>query len=213
MDNTAQPIIIETENNRFNHPGFFRNFSNNIPKLIFLGLGLIVAFEIFVGIKTLTQPIPKAPERIKVLPVSTGQMILITDKTSYRVGDVVPVSVKITTGGNLSSGVDLILHYDPSLFTVNKDSLVKGSIFPEYPIADVDPKTGTISLSGISTVTGVGFNGVGIFATINMTAKAPGQSKVTVDYTPNQTNESNITESSSAKDLLDKVGELDITVI
>ncbi|MCR4305817.1 MAG: cohesin domain-containing protein, partial [Candidatus Daviesbacteria bacterium] len=95
------------------------------------------------------------------------------------------LNVQLKTGGAATEGVDAIIAYDPSRLTA--DSLKKGTLFPDYPISNIDSASGKIAISAIASV-GAPFTGSGVFASINFTvpSTAPtGTTQVNLDFDPN----------------------------
>ncbi|MBI4038164.1 hypothetical protein HY387_00720 [Candidatus Daviesbacteria bacterium] len=181
------------------------------PKLIFLILGVVLIIEIFMAIQTFRQPPPPAPA--KIAPLSGGKIVLISPRKEYQVGEVVPVSVRVVTGGHSTSGTDVIVKFDPQkLEATGSANLTKGFIYPEYPLVSVDGKIGQVGISGIISVGKSSFNGIGILATVNFKAKTAGNTKVSVEFKKGATDDSNIVEVGTSKDILEEVFDLELTV-
>lgn len=180
------------------------------PKIIFGLIGVILAVEAIYAFKTFTKPLPPPPPKIQ--PISGGKIVLLSPKKEYKVGETVPVAVRVVTGGHQSGGTDVTLKYDPKILeATGAANLKKGLIYPEYPLLSVDGKTGDVRISGISG-TGASFNGIGVLATINFKAKAFGKSSVTIDFTYGATDDSNIVDSSSSQDILEEVFNLEVEI-
>ena len=75
----------------------------------------------------------------------------------------------------------------------------------------MDP-TGKITVAGITQAQG-GVLANGLFGTVVFQAKAAGQAKISLDYTPGSTIDSNVTESETVEDVLDKVENLEINIL
>src|SRR5947208_953561 len=80
------------------------------PKLIFVVLGVVILVEGFFVVKNLRQAAPPPPQKIS--PVEDGKITLVARKKVYKVGEVVPVAVRVSTGGHPVDGVDVILKYN-----------------------------------------------------------------------------------------------------
>lgn len=203
--NPAQPIIIETQNQKSSG-----SLVKILPKLLFLIIALVIVFEIYLGVKSLNAPKPK---RVAIQPMTDGKITLTTPKSEYRVGERIPLSIRVFTGGNYVSGVDLVLKYDNKLIQASGSGIVASTgMFDEYPLKQVDDKLGSIQLSGIVNSKSKGFNGGGVFANINLVARSKGSAKFTVDFKPGLTNESNIVDSRTGQDILSKVYDKVVTI-
>lgn len=191
---------------------FTQRFS---ARTIFIILGLIVLFEILVGLKVLStssstnlnpisSPTPAAPlSRIDVLSA----------KKEYKVGEVISISIVIDTAGKKTDGTDLILQFDPKVLEATAGAIKRGIVYGEYPVAEVDFKNGIIKISGVSKIGQDGFSGKGNLADLNLIARGAGKTILKVDYTAGRTTDSNVVEAKSAKDTLGQVNNLDLTII
>ncbi len=120
------------------------------------------------------------------------------------------LNVQLKTGGAPAEGVDAIIAYDSTRLTA--DSLRKGTLFPDYPIANIDSSTGRIAISAMAAI-GTPFTGSGVFASINFTvpSTAPtGTTQVNLDFDPNnksKTTDSNVSgvQDGMVVDMLDSV--------
>ncbi len=185
-----------------------------ILKIIFIVFAAVIAFELLMGAKTLFTPIKvvkKTPVAV-VVSVSEGSIDLTAEKSAYKIGEIVPVLIKVSTGNHLISGVDLVLKYDPSMLEASGSSLMKGSVFDEYPQINIDSKNGILRSSGLISPAKSGFRGSGDFGKINFSAKAPGVAIISLEFTPNATNESNMVELETIKNILGKVGNVKINI-
>lgn len=119
------------------------------------------------------------------------------------------VDINLNTGGQNTDGTDAIIKFNPSQITVS--SITPGSIYPDYPTANPDNTKGTISISGLSSVS-TPYNGSGKFATLNLTinsnASAGSTAQLTFDFDPNnksKTTDSNVVQTATVVDILDSV--------
>lgn len=119
------------------------------------------------------------------------------------------VDINLNTAGQNTDGTDAIIKFNPSQITVS--SVTPGSIYPDYPTANPDNSKGTISISGLSSVS-TPYNGSGKFATINLAvnsnASAGSQLQLTFDFDPNnksKTTDSNVVQTATVVDILDSV--------
>ncbi|MBI2601144.1 hypothetical protein HYW42_04265 [Candidatus Daviesbacteria bacterium] len=180
------------------------------PFGVYAVLGLVLLVEIVLGIQQLIKPPPSLqPSQ----PISGGKIALVSSAKEYKLGDEVTVSVKVSTSGNPTYGVDLVVIYDPKVLEATSSSFFeKGTIYSEYPLASLDTQNGVIKVSGIASGNQKGFNGSGTLASLKFKAKSAGNTTLKVDYKKDATNESNIIESTEAKDILDKTYDLKLTV-
>lgn len=185
--------------------------------LIVLAVLLVVAELVWAGY-TLTRPVIKTtPEEIQLnskeeKPISDKSATLVLNgPTSVNTNETFKVEVELTTDA-FTIGTDLILKYDPKVLEIvalDKTASTVGKIYKDYPANSFDAN-GTIAVSGVST--DKGFIGKGIFASLNFKAKSKGATKITIDFKPNVTIDSNVTESSTGSDILKSVNSLDLTI-
>lgn len=181
------------------------------PKIIFGLIGIILVVETIYAFRTFSKPLPPPPPKIQ--PISGGKIVLVSPKKEYKVGETIPVAVRVVTGGHQSDGTDANLRFDTKILEASSPAnLKKGTIYPEYPLLSVDPKAGLIRISGISAVGKTPFNGIGVLATVNFKAKTAGVSKITLDFKLGATDDSNIVDSSSSQDILEEVFNLELTI-
>lgn len=180
------------------------------PKALFVVLGVVIAAEVIFAIRTLTQPTPAPLPRAKEVSI-VASISLASNKTNYSVGDSVPIIIKVDTGGHKTAGSDVILHFDPkALEASGAASFVKGVIYKDYPHLEVSSK-GRVAVSGIGPAD-ANFSGAGVLSTVNLKAKAKGVTKVTVEFTPPSSTDSNILDSESSQDILEKVEDLNLII-
>ncbi len=185
-------------------------------KLIFTIVGLILIAELIWGGWSLTRKFTKTPAQITTQQTQAKSTIsLKSSKNSFKIGENIPVTIELFSG-KVTDGADIILTYDPKKLQIipasTKVPVAVGNLYNDYPINKVDESTGYIFVSGItSQANGVMANGV--FGTISFKAKAAGSTKISVNFTPNSTVDSNIIENKSAKDLLIGVKNLEVNII
>lgn len=189
----------------------FKKFFSG-PKIIFAILGIIILAEVVYAVRALSTPVsPPAPVKKVTTVVSSGKISLNTPKKIYAVGEVIPVSVTIDSGGHSLNGADLIVHFDPKVLEASTGALIAGSIFDEYPLLSVDAKKGLLSVSGVDSLR-PGFKGIGKFIFVNFRAKAKGAAFLTIDFTKGSTSDSNLVDKGTSKDILEKVDNLDVNI-
>lgn len=182
----------------------------NILKAIFFILGTVIVVELFFALKTFLTPVDK-PQPEKIFPISFGQLILVSDKNNYQVSDEIIIKVEVSTGGKTTDGLDLSLYFDPQLLEIKSDFFQKGSIYSEYSQVETDPNGGLIRVSA-TALPEAGFSGVGEFASFKFKAKKDGVVVFNIDFQKGRTTDSNIIESGTSKDILEKVSDLEISI-
>lgn len=183
-----------------------------LPGIIYIVLGILLVGAIIWAARILMAPIPKNPIP-PLQPVQGASLVLQSNKATFQEGEIVPVQIKLSTGGRSINGADVVLEYDPKMLEASPSAFFqKGTIFSDYPSAQVDSTKGIIKISGISSASAEGFTGIGFFGTVNLETKQTGETSVKVQYTSGATTDSNVVESSTAKDVLDKVYNLDLNI-
>lgn len=207
MINNNPQVITTGEKNKPNKKWF------QTWRIIYPILGIVVIVELIWGLKTLLTPLPKSPAQVqKVSPISGAQIFLLSSKTTYKIGDQIPVTVKISTGGHTTSGTDLILTFDPKVLEVSPTAFNRGKIYNDYPLVSSDSKAGIVRISGVVSTAKGAFGGIGELGVINFKAKASGETALTVDFKRGQTNDSNVISIKTNEDILEKVSNLSILI-
>lgn len=198
-----------------------QNITQKLPvkKIVFLVLIIAIVIEVVWALWTILKPTPSAittPPAVTQESVSKETMItLLSSNAQPKVGEKIVVSLDITAD-KLTDGADLIINYDPKLLSVDLSSskfpVLPGTIYSDYPVNEVDDKLGVIKVSGISSKKG-GVNPSGIFGTIVFSTKIAGQTKLSFDFTPGSTSDTNIVEAGSGSDVLQKVNNLQINIL
>lgn len=182
-----------------------------VPKIIFALLGLVLAAEIVFVVKTFSKPTPGPLPKAKEVS-TTAAITLAVNKREVKVGEKVAVKVIVDTGGRKIAGADAVLLFDSKVLEATSGAIVKGSALKDYPFAGIDAKGGIATVSGISALDGNGISGSFILATINFKAKTAGKTVVNVSFTPESTTDSNLVESGTNSDVLEKVEHLSLTI-
>lgn len=181
-------------------------------KIVFAILGAILLIEIIYAVRFLTSPVTTPPPAGKAgTQSSVGKISLTSPKTNYKVMESIPVSVMIDTAGHIVDGVDLIVRFDPKILEATATGLIKGKILDEYPLVSLDAKQGLISISGISSLK-TGFAGTGQFAALNLKARVPGVTSLTIDFKEGSTTDSNLVETSTSQDILQQIDNLELNI-
>ncbi len=181
-------------------------------KIIFGILGLIVIAEILWVGKMIyyAQNTNTAPPPALIKSAST-EITLTSSKNEIKVGEEFNVDINILSSAT-TDGVDLIISFDPALLSITDTvkPVTTGTIYVDYPFNAME--NGKITVSGISSATS-GIIPNGLFGSIAFQAKAVGLAKIAVDFTPNNTKDSNIIESETGQDILEKVTNLELNIL
>lgn len=211
----ATPIIFEN-GNAFNPtaPANQSKLRKWLPRILYVVLGAIILTQVYWGYKTLTAPVPGSNV---VTPLSGGKLYLISSQTDYKTGDTIPVTIRVNTGGWTTDGTDILLKYNKDILEIEGNSptaFKRGSIYQEYPVINIDSQAGTVQISGIATATSEkkGFNGIDVFGILNFKAKQSGNAKIEIEFQKDNTEDSNIIETSSSRDILEEVTNLELKI-
>ena len=186
---------------------------------IFIILGVVILGELIWAGKALLKPnalVHSPAPAVSVPEVKEPTVIKLTSKVrQVKVGDKVAVLVNITSPKN-TQGADIIIKFDPKILRAEtigetKEPVVLSGMYSEYPVNKLDLITGKITVSGISSATG-GVLTNGLFGTVTFIAKAAGVSKISLDFTPGSTTDSNIIQSGDGRDALDSVENLEVNI-
>jgi len=152
----------------------------------------------------------------KIKPFAAGEVAALAldpSSGSYEIDANFDVNIILNTGGEAVDDVDIFhLHYDPFVLEVidadgNQSGvqIQKGSIFSTYTGNSVNTANGEISISGLD-LGGQGYNGTGIFATINFRPIASADpTNVTFDFTLGSGIDCNVVQHGTALDILASV--------
>lgn len=185
---------------------------------IFIVLGVVVLLEVLWALRILIRPTPPppSPTTAPVVKLKPTTITLEASKNDIRVGEKITVSVNISSDKK-TDGTDLLITYDPKLLSVEKigqtgQPVIVGTIYNDYPLNGLDAKAGRITVSGITDTSG-GVLTDGLFGSVVFVAKNPGPAKISLEFSPGSTADSNVTESGSGKDVLEKVEGLEINIL
>lgn len=188
------------------------NIPHYLPRMIIFILALGVLVQLGLSIKTLMAPLPVS-KAVKVAPIREGTLLLLSQKDQYKVGETIPVLVRVDSGGHSVDGVDAVIRYDNKLLLASSSAIIRGTAFSDFPQAVVDQKNGLIKISGVSGVSGTAFSGIDELATVNFKAVAPGTAAAVLDFTKaGDTSDSNIIEAGTPDDVLGKVVNLKVNI-
>lgn len=187
------------------------NWKRKLLILIFVILGAVILIEILWAGRILLTPVSKTGEKFP--EVGGGRITLLAPQKDYKLNENIKVTIGLSTGDSVTDGADVVIKYDPKVLEATAGAFEKGTIYPEYPNIQIDPKEGMIQLSGISsTKIGSTFGGVGVFGRLSFKAKSAGAATLSVEFAPGATNDSNIIESKSGKDVLESVSNLNLNI-
>jgi hypothetical protein len=190
------------------------NWRKKMPYFLLGILALIVLSEVIWGFKLFsTSPDPSTDQSSPIIESVIPQLIASTQKKSFKIGEVIPVQIKVVTAGKPTDSVDVIVKYDPSILEASSSGFFElGRIYPEYPVADIDRKQGLVQLSATTPVGQNGFSGIGTLVTFNFKAKVSGQTEVSLAFQKNSTYESNLVLSNTNQDILANVINTDFNI-
>lgn len=216
MDTAANPLIYKVQTEIPNSGNKIQQaFKKRIGFFIFGILILIIVVELALGVRAVMRGNSQNSviASSNILPLSDGKILLLPSKKEFRVGEIVPISVKVVTGGQNTDSTDLVLKYDPQVLEASGSSFIRlGKIYKDYPVADYDRTQGLVKISGTTPPDGSGFSGIGNLATLYFTARKAGPATVTIDYENGSTADSNIVLASSTHDILSEVMDADIMI-
>ena len=190
----------------------------NLPKIpiltrrnIFIVLGVVILAEIIWAAWMISKPakppqVIKPPDAITMAQPTT--VSLTAAKSSISVGERLTVSINISSSKR-TDGADLIITYDPNLLSAQP--VIAGTIYSDYPLNSLDQALGRITVSGI-TDDPSGVLADGLFGSLVFVGKAPGIAKVSLQFSPGSTSDSNVTETGTGRDVLEKVEDLELII-
>lgn len=208
MDNN-NPQVYTTGQGKISNKPWFKTW-----RIIYPILALVVLVELVWGAKQLLAPLPQPPkkETQKLVLTKGARIQLVSSKIEAKTGELIPVTVKISTGGYTIIGTDLVMRFDPSVLEASANSFVRGNIYNEFPQINIDSKNGVIRISGIAANITGGFNGGGNLGVINFKAKKTGTAKLIIDFKKGVTSDSNMIRAQASEDILASVSNLSLTI-
>lgn len=114
-----------------------------------------------------------------------------SDFTDWAVGDQQEIIVSVDSQGNNLAGVDLVLTYDPAVFTFNSASWK--DLFPNQQGFSNDTTNGIVTISGVSDQSNP-FNGSGEMVGFFFEGAAIGSGSFDFDWTLGSTTDTNIVD-------------------
>lgn len=192
----------------------------NTPKLltrrnIFIALGVVIVLEIIWAGLTIFRPTPSSTPQIPAVKPKTTTISLETPKKEVKKGEKFTVNIRISSEKQ-ADGADLIITYDPKMILLETtpagQPVIVSTLFSDYPSNVLDTNLGRVTVSGITSQSG-GVKADGLFGSLTFVAKTSGTSSISLEFSPNQTTDSNVIESGTGQDVLEKVNNLELTII
>lgn len=209
MEHAVKPLIYISKDEGLKvEPRSF--FKGNFPKILFLILGAVIIGEIVWGVRSIL--LSSGQKLPTVAQMSEGRIILDAPKANYQVGETIPLTIRVATGGKSTDATDLVLKFDPQLLESSSQNIKLGKIYQEFAVAEVDQDSGEVKISGITSPGGKGFTGIGELATVDFKALRSGKSVISVDFQKDTTFDSNIVESGTVRDILSQVFNKEVFV-
>ena len=162
--------------------------------LLIFGLELIFLAVYFKKIER-TKDQPLGRQDLLLTQKESSSFFLSPDSGEFSLNEEFTVLIMLSTGQKPIIGADAILKYDPQKLAVLE--ILPGDIFGVYPqekIAD-----GKILISGILQ-SKEGFSGQGVLAKTKLRGKMSGETRLSFEFTPGRTDDSNLT--AAGKDTL-----------
>lgn len=185
-------------------------------KVVFIVVGLILLAELLWAGWTINKNNSSGKLSVDKTPavVSGDSTIsLKTPNSSFKVEETILVTIEMNSS-KVTDGADVVISYDAirlSILPGLANAPVKtGTLYSEYPVNQVDQAAGKIIVSGIAPTSGVVPKG--LFGTVTFKALKAGSAKISIDFTPGSTTDSNIIETKTAKDILNGVNNLGVNI-
>lgn len=115
----------------------------------------------------------------------------------------IDIAVLLDTEEAQTSSTDVILTYDPS--SLNLIEILPGTLYDQYLGDSINNTAGRASISGIAYSPSTLYDGVGIFATFRFQGINTGITSVNFDYTPKNSNDTNVNIINIFTDSLESV--------
>jgi len=150
------------------------------------------------------------PPQTQKLPLKEKQAVLslFCERKEFKLGEKIEIQVMVDSGGYKTNGVDVVLNFDPQYLKFEKldysESLFK--TFPPYLVEKEKIRFSALSLPQES------FEGKGKVATLFFKTLKKGETKISFDFQPHSTTDSNIALYGKGKDVLQKVNNLSISI-
>lgn len=199
------------------------SFQSKLKKLlskrnIYILFGAAILFEViwfgWTLLKPTSQPTTGTPQTMEASQPTIITLSAPTD--SLKIGEKITIDINISSNKK-TDGTDLVITYDPKLLSVetegtSKNPVKAGTIYRDFPLNSLESTLGRITISGI-TDSPDGILANGLFGSIVFQAKSQGVANIVLDFNQGMTTDSNVIESGTGKDLLEKVDNLQINIL
>lgn len=186
-------------------------------KKIIYSLIILILLELFVGIKIYKEKnstfSSQSQKKLIVSKKIDGPSFSFSPlQDSLKVNEVKELKIVINSKGKFLTGADAVIKFDPNVIEI-VDNPQPGEIFPFYPILKVKPEIGEITITGtITDPNQPHFQGEGIFATIFVKPLKTGETSLKFKFSPGRTDDSNLAEKTTGKDILVKVNDISLSI-
>ena len=131
----------------------------------------------------------------------TGNISLVSDATSYKVGDNIDLTVLFEAKGKKLDGADFVLIYNPEI--LNAIGFSEGKAFSIFPRKDIDNEKGTVKVTALDSTSKEQFGAEKVtLGVIQMQAKSAGTATVNFDFSAGGTNRTTLIEQGTSQNIL-----------
>lgn len=193
------------------------SFIKEHSRIFYVLAAVVILIEVVWAYFSILKPAPVVDQTI---PPQTEEekgkdaKLNFSGPNTATIGATFKVDVILSTQ-KPTGGADLILKYDPNMLELipnNNQAVSPGKIYQEYPVNEVDPKQGKITLIGLTSPQSKGFVGQDVLATLTFKAKSKEETTLSIDFTKGSTTDSNVSEEGSGVDLLNQVSKYTVNV-
>lgn len=217
--NPSNPVTVQ--NNSYNQTVPNSSKKPIVRLAIFVVLGLLILGELFWAGFSLINSNKNSRQSTPNLSTSATKQVQVgvpntltlqTIKKDLKVNEQFSVNI-IVSSTKATDGVDAVVTYDPNVLAVvlnpDKTAVKQGTIYEDYPVNRVD--NGKVIFSGITSTKG-GVVPSGILGTITFQAKTAGNTRLAFEFNPGSTKDSNIVQTATGQDILDKADGLEVNI-
>lgn len=207
------PNIIVSQNHYPPTPSFWERYK----KIIMLLAGLLILGEVVWAAFALTRPPQDQvfPAITSSPPSASGATLAVTGPSSVKAGDTFTVTLSLYSPKTVD-GADLIVRYDPKKLSIitgdAKNAVTTSSVFALYPQNTADTISGKVNLTGLISPGSQGVSGNKDIGTITFKALSSGSTDLTLDFQPSSDKDSNVVDSKTGRDILEKVNNLKVNI-